>query len=487
MLRQIKKRLLPLLDTVAELLEALPTLSEPTAYLRDGIQALTQIASVLEDEGEAGQRALERTRALIRALEQEDLDLQALVREVRTLQGEINPLPTQIKAVFMPYKIQMWGTLASIYEAAARDPDCIAQVVPVPYRPLHSGPNGLEAGELIDEGPQFWGKAPVIPYAQYDLEREMPDVIFLHNIYDCYNTLTQVDPAYHTSHLRQYTDLLVYVPYFVSPFFVPQPVDPEFWFRLPSLKNVDKVVLAGEFLTEPAVGFGLPREKLLPLGSPKLDSVVRALRSPPPCPEAWTQRLENRTVFFLNTLYHVGGVLNVVERVLNLPAQFPNAAVIWRPHPLTEAFIRQNYPQYEPHYRALIEQIRRGQGPARHVVLDETPDYLQAMTRADVMISGSSSLLNTFLLTEKPIIFLDDEMPKHSMIPADAFHYYPKEESAWKSLIQHLLQGESPSPSRKAAARIYANADGTCGEKVYQAISQELHRDIPMPGLPTPN
>ena len=486
MLRQLKKRLLPLMDTVAELLELLPTLSEPSVYLKDGVQALTQIASVLEEEGEPGRQALGQARDLARALTQDELDLQALLQDVRTLQREIRRLPTQLKVVFMPYKIQMWGTLASIYEAAARDPDCIAHVVPVPYRPLHNGPNGLEAGELIDEGPQFWGKAPVIPYAEYDLEREMPDVIFLHNIYDHYNTLTQVEPAYHTAQLRQYTDMLVYVPYFVSPFFIPQPGDPEFWFGLPSLKNVDKVVLAGDFLTEPAVRFGLPREKLLPLGSPKLDSVVRALGSPPPCPREWTERLENRTVFFLNTLYHVGGVLKVVERVLNLPEQFPNAAVIWRPHPLTETFIRQNYPQYEPHYQALIQQIRGGQGVARHVVLDESPDYLQAMSRADVMLSGSSSLLNTFLLTQKPIIFLDGEMPKHSMIPPDAFHYYPEEEEDWKALIQQLLQGESPSASRKAAARVYANTDGTCGEKVYQTISQQLGQDIhaPIPSVP---
>ena len=486
MLRQIKKRLLPLLDTVAELMMVLPTLSEPTIYLKDSIQALTKIVSVLEEEGESGQQALRQAHNLIWALEQENLH-QNLISDIRCLQSKIDELPTQIKTVFMPYKIQMWGTLASIYEAAALDPDCIAQVVPIPYRPLHNGPKGLEAGELIDEGPQFWGKVPIIPYTKYDLEKEMPDVIFLHNIYDNYNTLTQVEPAYHTSHLRQYADMLVYVPYFVSPFFVPQPGDPEFWFGLPSLKNVDKVALAGEFLTEPAVRFGLPREKLLPLGSPKLDSVVRALRSPPPCPKEWSERLENRTVFFLNTLYHVGGVLNVLERVLNLPVQFPNAAVIWRPHPLTEAFIRQKYPQYEPHYRALIEKIRRGEGPARHIVLDESPDYLQAMTRADVMLSGSSSLLNTFLLTEKPVIFLDREMPKHSMIPADAFHYYPEEESEWQALIQRLLQGEAPSTSRKAAARIYANTDGTCGEKVYQAIAQNLRRNACTPQSSVPN
>ena len=179
MLRQLKKRLLPLMDTVAELLELLPTLSEPSVYLKDGVQALTQIASVLEEEGEPGRQALGQARDLARALTQDELDLQALLQDVRTLQREIHQLPTQLKVVFMPYKIQMWGTLASIYEAAARDPDCIAHVVPVPYRPLHNGPNGLEAGELIDEGPQFWGKAPVIPYAEYDLEREMPDVIFL--------------------------------------------------------------------------------------------------------------------------------------------------------------------------------------------------------------------------------------------------------------------------------------------------------------------
>ena len=108
MLRQLKKRLLPLMDTVAELLELLPTLSEPSVYLKDGVQALTQSASVLEEEGEPGRKALGQARDLARALTQDELDLQALLQDVRTLQREIHQLPTQLKVVFMPdYKVSL--------------------------------------------------------------------------------------------------------------------------------------------------------------------------------------------------------------------------------------------------------------------------------------------------------------------------------------------------------------------------------------------
>lgn len=39
----------------------------------------------------------------------------------------------KIKVAFFPYKISMWDSLESIWEAADRDESCECQVIPIPY------------------------------------------------------------------------------------------------------------------------------------------------------------------------------------------------------------------------------------------------------------------------------------------------------------------------------------------------------------------
>ena len=118
---------------------------------------------------------------------------------------------TKLKIAFFPYKISMWDSLESIWEAASRDERCECQLVPIPYYTKN------EAGEVEAEhyeGDRF--PASALDYRTYFPEQEKPDIMYIHNPYDQYNKVTMVDPRFFSTELKKAGGLLVYVPYYMA-------------------------------------------------------------------------------------------------------------------------------------------------------------------------------------------------------------------------------------------------------------------------------
>lgn len=116
------------------------------------------------------------------------------------------------EAVFLPYKASMWDSLESIWEAAEEDLECDTYVIPIPY--YEKNPDGT-FGKLHYEGSEYPDYVPVTYYKDYPFAERQPDIIFIHNPYDEYNYVTSVHPFFYARNLKQYTDKLVYVLYFI--------------------------------------------------------------------------------------------------------------------------------------------------------------------------------------------------------------------------------------------------------------------------------
>ena len=72
-------------------------------------------------------------------------------------------------------------------------------VVPIPY--YDRKPNGA-LGEFHYEGNDFPDNVPITHYHTYNLAGRKPDVIYIHNPYDKYNTVTSVDPRFYSFELK---------------------------------------------------------------------------------------------------------------------------------------------------------------------------------------------------------------------------------------------------------------------------------------------
>ena len=317
--------------------------------------------------------------------------------------------------VFLPYKASMWDSLESIWRAAEEDKEhCLAYVIPIPY--CDRNPDGTDK-EWHCEKDLFPKDVPVLDWEEVDLKHMHPEAIFIHYPYDNCNSATSVDSAYYSFNLREHTDLLVYVPYFVV-----GRRWPEQHVALSAYKCMDFMVVQQEHMQiapmrfseikegeEPYLEDFLPREKILALGSPKIDRIYYCERHPQ-VPQEWLDYIGGRKVIFYNT--SISGALQQGERFLNkmryIFATFrrhPEVVLIWRPHPLLEASLRPLRPDICEEYLKLKDfYISEKIG-----IFDDNPDLEMTMAIADAYLGEpTSSVVSLFGYAGKPVFFSED-------------------------------------------------------------------------------
>ena len=304
--------------------------------------------------------------------------------------------------VFLPYKASMWDSLESIWKAAAEDREnCDAYVIPIPY--CDRNPDG-SAKEWHCEASLFPSDVPVLDYRQVDLAVMHPDVIYIHNPYDDTNLITSVDPAYYSPRLKACTDLLVYVPYFVLE---GDSIAPNLC-QSPGIVNADKVIVQSEKIKEQYEKFypagEAPKDKFLPLGSPKLDKVLQSKREDFALPEEWRSLLHGRKAVFFNIsvtslLRYRDIYVDYLQRVFAIFRSCSNIVLWWRPHPLLMATIDSMAPELAKIYKKLVEDYRS----AGWGIYDDTADLHRAISWTDAYFGDPSSVIALYKETKKPV------------------------------------------------------------------------------------
>lgn len=314
---------------------------------------------------------------------------------------QVGELRGYSEIVFMPYKASMWDSLESIYLAASKDPDCRCLVVPIPYCERDGEGKAVRwqyEGDLFPKG------IPITSYQEYSLARQRPEAVFVHNPYDGYNRVTSVHPDYYSQRLKEYAGLLVYVPYYVTAGFFS-----ESHRNFSVYRNMDYMIAQSEYFKEEARG-QFYYDRLLPLGSPKLDRVIRICREKREIPAQWRPILEGKMAVMLNTslnqvLFDGAAYLNKLRWVFGCLRERKDTALIWRPHPLLNTTLRSMRPELAAGYEALErEMLEGGWG-----ILDQSPDLAETIRLSDAYIGEScSSVVNLFGAAGRPIFILDN-------------------------------------------------------------------------------
>lgn len=331
-------------------------------------------------------------------------------------------IPTRTEAVFLPYKASMWDSLESVWRAADEDENCDAYVVPIPY--YDKNPDG-SFGKMHYEGGLYPKDVPIVNYEDYNFAARRPDMIFIHNPYDGYNYVTSVHPFFYSKNLKQYTDRLVYIPYFVL-----GEVDPEdkqavegiaHFCTCPGVVNADRVIVQSEdmrriyinVLTE-ALGADtrkLWEEKILGLGSPKFDKAAATKREALDIPEGWLKIIQKpdgsrKKVILYNTsvsalLHYDEKMLEKIKDVLGIfKEEINQVALLWRPHPLIEATISSMRPMLWEGYKEIVERYREeGWG-----IYDDTADLNRAVALADAYYGDGSSVVQLCKSVGMPVM-----------------------------------------------------------------------------------
>ena len=354
-----------------------------------------------------------------------------------------NDIAVRKEIVFFPYKASMWDSLESIYLAAKADPDCDAYCVPIPYytlNPDHSlGEMHYEGNVRPDGTPMEYPEGiEITDWQEYNFEERKPDVIYVHNGYDNWNLVTSVHPRFYSGNLKKYTDKLVYIPYFVL-----DEIDPDneqaveamkhFCF-MPGIINADKVIVQSEDMKKIYIneylkaakehglqGKHLDREyleqKFMGLGSPKYDRVCATRKEDLDIPQEWLHVIEKadgswKKIILYNTgiaalLTHNEKWVDKIENVLKIFKENQDeVALLWRPHPLIESTMKSMRPEVLQKYMMLKERyLAEGWG-----IYDETADVDRAVVLSDAYYGDSSSVVELYKQTGKPIMIQNVEI-----------------------------------------------------------------------------
>ncbi|WP_312503636.1 hypothetical protein [Lacrimispora sp.] len=411
----IKEQLMGLLDSMEQLQTSLPVMIDKERIIQalmDCQEAAVAIGETLERDSSAHEsivslleeyceEAFYLSESQEESIRQEKVSvLDKLINRVKTLLVEISPT---YHMVFMPYKASMWDSLESIWRACKEDKRCECYVMPIPYYEFNSKTNRWI---YHYDGDQFSEEIPVVHYHDYSLELNRPDVAYIHNPYDDCNLITRVDYKFYSEELKQHIRKLVYVPYYVTGGFISKE-----HLELPVYQHMDYMVVQSEYAKSFCVGMYY-HDRILPLGSPKLDQVIRLCHEGSAIPEPWKPLLNGKKILMLNTsigcflqegILYLQKIKNICE-IMNSQEQ---VALIWRPHPLLVATIKSMRPDLLAEYISLKEYF------IVHKIglLDETPDISRAVAISDGYIGEeSTSVVNLFGAAGKPIFILNNHI-----------------------------------------------------------------------------
>ena len=339
-----------------------------------------------------------------------------------------NDIKIRREAVFLPYKASMWDSLESVWKAADEDPDCDAYVIPIPY--YDKNPDG-SFREMHYEGDQYPEYVPVTWYEDYDFAERQPDMIFIHNPYDEYNYVTSVHPFFYAKNLKQFTEKLVYIPYFI----LGEPdLENEESIRgmahfctVPGVIYVDKVIVQSEAMRQAYIRVMVEftakgrevdaeanrkywEEKILGLGSPKVDKVLSTKKEDLDIPKEWLRVIEKpdgswKKIIFYNTsvtalLEHGEKMLTKMRDVfLVFEENKDEVAFLWRPHPLIKATIESMRPELLGEYEGIVRAYKE----AGWGIYDDSVELDRAIEVSDAYYGDSSSVVQLFRESGKMI------------------------------------------------------------------------------------
>ena len=168
----------------------------------------------LEEKIEQSEKNLKQSTIVENSKEQLE-GLRAILQNLRAaLEKEIKR-----QVVFLPHSAKHFASIRPLIDALREREDTEVKLMPIPYFD-RMGDGSLS--EMHYEGENFPKEYPITDYRSYNFLAELPDCIVMNSPYDAFNPVWSVDPFFYSEKLKQYTNNLVYIPWFVTDEIDPQ-------------------------------------------------------------------------------------------------------------------------------------------------------------------------------------------------------------------------------------------------------------------------
>lgn len=148
------------------------------------------------------------------------------------------------EVVFLSFKGIYWNSYNDIYQNYINDTDYDVYVIPIPY--YFKNYDGTLSDEQFDLS-SYPDNIKLTRYDEFSLEFHHPDMIFIQSPYDQYNAVTSIHPNYYSSAITNFTDKLVYVPWFTTDSFTSSDVrhfnNMDYYVCMPGIVYSDSIIL----------------------------------------------------------------------------------------------------------------------------------------------------------------------------------------------------------------------------------------------------
>ena len=331
------------------------------------------------------------------------------------------------KIVFVVDKASNWRSLESIWKVAEEDKNAIVSVIVVPY--FYKKWNGeiLEEHYEKDEFPEY---VEITDYRTCNLENYHPDVIYINSPYDEFNYIYSIHPRFYSSKLVNYTEKLVYIPWFTMSELTRE--DERGWQSMqhfvtkPGVVNADRVIVQSEQMKEAYVEYltewagedtrSIWEEKISGMGSPLMDKEDNKEEILDALPEEWKSVLYKEDGNWKKVLLYSISATGFVERGLKaaeklqsvlqlLKENSEDIAMVWYSNKEIEAVLKLSHPDLWEAYYEIVEKYRKeGWG-----IYAENLDSVTAVLMSDAYYGDACALSQDMVIAEKPVMIQNFE------------------------------------------------------------------------------
>lgn len=378
--------------------------------------------------------------------------------------------------------------MASVYYAMKKRDDVIVDVVLQPIFRAVKLEDGTERTDIIYKDYLTPMGIEHIPYTKYDMEKTAPDMTFISQPYESVTV-----PMFWPENIAKYSRL-VYLPYF-SAISLNSDLSSAFdsFFKLNTQKYAWKIVAQSEIMRRHYKKFASRHgENVIVTGLPKWDYVKGMTKDSVTCPKEWKSKISGKMVFLWNTHFNFSssgsGSRMLSEEGIEFLEIFLNnsdIALIWRPHPMTETVVKVYYPHLLPNFQKLKDIVEQSD----NMVLDKYESYAPCFVWSDALISDFSSIVDQYVLLDKPILFTFKENDVYSMLKESYFESglmdysdlpYSISVDDTKRFIEDVINQNDVGKLGRANVLndFFVLADGCCGERASEYLINELKNEL---------
>lgn len=157
----------------------------------------------------------------------------------------VSAMPESYKeVVFLTYKGRYWDAYEKKYNECV-EKGINVRVIQVPYYEVKMDGTFGEMHYNAEGYPEY---ITLTDYDTYDFEKQHPDAIYIQTPYDECNRVMSVPPFFYSSNIKQYTDELIYIPFFIMDEITNEKYEQtmEYFCTVPGVVHSDKCIVQSE-------------------------------------------------------------------------------------------------------------------------------------------------------------------------------------------------------------------------------------------------